>query len=263
MIPGASFGPRAAGGLLAFLAMLAALAAHPARSPRAPDPPAWPHEPPMFKEISDQPWNEVASLGWKPLWGTSRVVRDSSAPYSPPNVLEIRYPVGYPGGEAPGTVALPLAGLSQVYVGLWWKTSPSWQGHESNVNKIQFLFPQSGGDIYMAMYGPQGGPYELRVLPQFVGISSDWLVPNVDPGIVTLGTWHRLEWLLMWNPSSGWPYGICRWWMDGRLVGDYANVPVPPGPFVDFKLSPTWGGVGDVKRQDDYYRYDHIRISGR
>ena len=115
----------------------------------------------------------------------------------------------------------------------------------------------------LVMYGQPGGPYEVRVLPQFEGLESDWLVPNVDPGTVTLGQWHRLEWLVTWSSTSRIPDGAVQWWLDGRLVGSYHQVAFPAGAFSEFKLSPTWGGVGDHKQQEDHFWFDEVRLSAR
>lgn len=225
--------------------------------------PPWPDEPAGFREVSDQPWNAVRVDGWTPMWGPTPLGNDPTAPESPPSVLDITYPVGFPGGSAPGTVAHPLPRAREVFVGLWWKPSDPWQGHESNVNKIAFLFPRAGGDITLVMYGSPGGPYELRVIPQFQGIDSDWLRPNLDAGIVTLGRWHRVEWLVTWSSAPGVADGTVRWWLDGRLVGAYDRVPFPDGAFGEFKLSPTWGGIGDAKRQEDHFWFDQVRLSAR
>src|SRR5437667_12494030 len=56
--------------------------------------------------------------------------------------------------------------------------------------------------------------------------------------------------------------GVVRWWMVGYLIGYYANVSFPTrGCFTEFQFSPTWGGVGDVKRQTDYFWFAHVYIS--
>lgn len=96
-----------------------------------------------------------------------------------------------------------------------------------------------------------------------MGLESAWLVPNVAARPVVPGTWHRIEWLLAYNTTTGPANGIVRWWLDGELIGDHTDVPFPESPLAEYKLSPTWGGVGEVKSQDDYYRFDHIYISGR
>ena len=33
--------------------------------------------------------------------------------------------------------------------------------------------------------------------------------------------------------------------------------------FVEYQISPTWGGVGDVKREADSYRFSRSYISAR
>jgi hypothetical protein len=226
-------------------------------------PPLWPHEPAGSELISDQPWDEVSAHGWRPIWGPSRVRSDPTAPGSPPGVLELTYPEGFEGGSAPGTVVKRLPSVRQAYVGLWWRAPVGWQGHQSNVNKIQFLFPAEGGDITMVMYGPPEGPFTLRVLPQLRGAPSEWLLPNADTVPVVLGEWHRVEWLVALSSRAGAADGISRWWLDGKLQGDYTRLDLPAPAFVEYKLSPTWGGVGDRKRVAESFHFDHTRLSGR
>ncbi|HEX7937708.1 MAG TPA: hypothetical protein VF483_01880, partial [Gemmatimonadaceae bacterium] len=187
---------------------------------------------------------------------------DSTSPATPGSVWQVRYPAGFGAGSAPATLTYSLGGATKVFVGTWWKANANWQGHPSNVNKIQFLFPSSGyGDMYLAAYGPPGGPYELRSVVQFPTFErKDALRPNRDPGLITMGQWHRLEWLVQYSSPNA-ADGIVRWWLDGVLVGDYDNIRFPPARLDNFKLSPTWGGVGGAKTQTDYYWYDHVFIA--
>ena len=146
-----------------------------------------------------------------------------------------------------------------------WKPSSPWQGDASSVNKIQF-FQVQNSSIYMTMYGPNGGPYELRCDAQWPEQGTGWLVPNAgNSGRVTLGQWHRLEWYLKYESSYGAGDGIVRWWMDGVLVGNYTNIRFPnDNGFVEYQISPTWGGnTGDVKREQDFYWFDHSHLSNR
>jgi hypothetical protein len=225
----------------------------------------WPNEPVGFTTISDQPWDLLSSQNWVVEFGTASIGLDPAAPFSPPGVLTIIYPPGFVAGSAPGTLTEGFPPVKSLYVGMWWKVSNPWQGQISNVNKIAFMFPQSQGDMYMAFYGSPGGPYELRTITQFPGIDGPWLTPNVKNVPVTLGVWHRIEWLIVYNTTNSPPNGISRWWMDGQLIGDWRNVLYPSDAGMSvFKLSPTWGGVGGpVKAELDFYWYDHTKLSGK
>jgi hypothetical protein len=225
---------------------------------------AWPNEPAGFVTITDNPWNVTVGSGWnRRSGGTDSISVDATAPLSPLNVLQYIYPVGLVDGVAPATQYYPVS-TKEVFVGMWWKPSNPWQGDASNVNKIQF-FQVQNSSIYMAMYGSNGGTYQLRVDAQWPEQGTAWLVPNVGSGNVVLGQWHRLEWYLKYESSYGAGDGIVRWWMDGVLVGNYTNVRFPnDNGFVEYQISPTWGGnTGDVKREQDYYWFDHSHLSKR
>src|SRR5436309_186971 len=235
----------------------------PPQQPQQPQPApsgTWPHEPSGASVIGDQGFNSLTTGDGLTIAdntsGLGSVVSDGTAPFSPTGVLQYLYPVGLTGGTGPAAEWDGLPGLSQVFVGMWWKVSNPWQGHASNVNKIAFLFPGSGGDMYIAMYGTPGGPYELKVIPQFPGLPSNWLEPNVAHVPVQLGTWHRIEWLINYNG------GVVQWLLDGQLVGSYTGVPFPSGAMTEFKMSSTWGGIGGSKSEDDYYWFDHVHVSG-
>ena len=228
---------------------------------------AWPNEPAGYPTVADDPFNALTGNGWNIVdnaLGLVTITTDASAPLSPPSVIQYFYPIGFLGGIGPGAVFYRLGGLRQVYVGLWWKPSNPWQGHVSNSNKIQYLRTDNSGNMAMVMYGPPGGPFEVRVYPEFTTSPGVWLVPNRGNGQVTLGQWHRIEWLVVYNTSTTPPNGVVRWWMDGRLVGDYANQSFPSELLKEYKLSAVWGGAEAItKTENDYYWYDHVHISGR
>lgn len=227
----------------------------------APPPPGpWPNQPSVLNPIIDQPWDHLGGL-WNLLWGVARIISDPTAPGSPPGVLQIDFPVGFVGGSAPGTESIDFPATREVYVGIWWMASDPWQGHVSNSNKIEYLFTPENGSMAMIMYGPPSGPYELRVFPDWHGA---WLTPNVANVPVTLGRWHRIEWLVVYGPTDDPPSGIVRWWMDGVLLGDYSNVRLSTEPLFEYKLAPVWGGAEPVvKTENDFFRYDHVRIATR
>ena len=225
-----------------------------------PAPPgSWPNEPASYHLISEQPFDVLNLSNWVLEFGTAAVIPDPSAPFSPPDVLRIVYPIGFAGGSAPGTMQLTFPQpVRSVYVGTWWKASSPFQGQNANVDKIQYLFSLNNGSIFMCMYGPPGGPYELRVFPQFTTSQDKWLTPNVNNVPVSLGVWHRLEWVVDNSGSTS----LIQWWMDGTLMGSYQGVPLPNDLLGFYKVAPVWGGVGDVKTELDFYEYDHVHVSG-
>jgi len=224
----------------------------------------WPNEPAGLATLTDQSWTELVSGGWRRRESTDdRIVKDASAPVAPETALEYVYPAGFQGGTAPATHYYGLRNRRELFVGLEWKVSSPWQGHSTYVNKVQFVYTPTA-DIAMVMFGPVGGPYQLRVKPQWRENGDVWLMPNVARPDVTLDTWHRIEWYLKYESTYGAGDGIVRWWLDGALVGDYPGVRYPnDAGFNEYQMSPTWGGVGDVKTETDYYRFNRSYISAR
>ena len=229
-----------------------------------PPPPSsgWTHQPPGFVAWTDWGLEALSGRGWNTnnAHGHATVIADPGAPLSPPGVGQWRYPVGFPGGEAPATMyhALPPS-FTEGYVGIWWKPSEPWQGHPSQVNKIYFLLGGACGNLVPVMYGPPGGRYQLRVAPEW-GADWHWLTPNVKDVAVALGAWHKIELYFKYN-TPGNANGIVRWWMDEIAIGDHANLTFPsPGCFTEFQISPTWGGVGHAKTQTDHFWFDHVYI---
>ena len=229
--------------------------------PPPPPPPStgWTNQPGGYSTVTDQAWDGLTTLGWNSMYNTNgyaTIVGDATAPLSPGNVIQYKYPSGFVAGSAPATEWHALPSLTHAYVGLWWKASNPWQGNPTGVNKIQYLFSNSQGSIFLCMYGSPGGPYELRVFPQFTVSQDVWLTPNVNHVPVTLGQWHKIEWVVDYNG------GVVKWWLDGQLIGSYTGIPMPSTPLVEYHLTPVWGGVDGVKSETDYYWYDHVYISG-
>ena len=220
----------------------------------------WPHEPGGLHLVADQSWDRLGGQ-WKLLWGTARIDSMPNAPGSPPSVLRIDFPAGFIGGSAPGTEAITFRSSRTVYAGFWWMASDPWDGHPSNSNKLAYIFAEPHGSMSLMMYGTPGGPYELRVFPDWHG---EWLRPNIAEIPVTLGVWHRIEWLVIEGSPGDPAGGIVRWWLDGTLVGSHTGVRLAEGPMTEFRLAPVWGGAEPVPKQtSDHFFFDHTRLSVR
>lgn len=240
----------------------------------------WPAEPSGFTPITDygfptdiptsagpipdgSGWQVVFnSQGSDGIWNTTRT-DDPTAPLSPASVAQWRYPTGFSGGSAPGTLFFDHTAQTDVFAGFWWKPSNPWQNHSSNVNKIAFWGTgTSGGSIDIQMYGQSGNTYNLHVVSEFTGVPTVRFQPNVTTSNITLGQWHRVEWHMKYATTPGGSNGVLEWWLDGVLQGQYTDMETPnDAGFNEFKFSPTWGGVGDQKTETDYYWVDQVHLS--
>jgi len=227
----------------------------------------WPHEPAGFTLISDYgfgdplPIGQGVSIAGSGGWsinnnGLATRIVDSTAPVSPSFVGQWSYPNGFHDGNDPATMFRTVGGgINELYIGFYWKPSNPWRFHSAD-NKIAFQFAGgggAGGQIYISMLADR----TLRMVSEFsTGVRA--LSPNVRADLVTLGQWHLLE--IYMNKATR----TLRFWLDGVLQGEYANLQYPSQDFDEFKIAPTWGGnTGEIKTEQDYYYFDHVRLSRR
>jgi hypothetical protein len=258
----------------------------------------WPSEPDGFKTITDWPYNFLVtrrdggvSTGtnvWNqsPGTGFAAVIPDSTAPLSPPNVLELTYPVGLPSGSAPWTMYFdPRPTGREFYVGFWWKANAGWEGDPSGINKIIFWQDSapSSANLIVMMNNQRQPNYFLTVtlelnqasngqLANAAGAGTVWHVfGNVRGGnyVITPGNWYRIELYFKGSTTPTSQDGVLRWWATklgdtaATPVGDYTNVNFDSPNFIQFSFAPTWGGNSGVgKQRNDYYRIDHVHLSG-
>jgi len=272
---------------VALVALAATMAScEPTRGPVAPpiSAAAGANEPAGFVPLSDYAFDSAFSTGegvslgdgwylYNPN-GYATQGTDPGAPLSPPNVGQWRYPVGFVAGEAPAVMYRPLDPTREMYFTYAWKASNPWQGHPSGANEISFVIADN--NIFVVqMKGDPGGPYNLMVTAEFT--TSNGHLANSegdDPGarhlwgnvngnyVVTPGQWYQIEGYFRMSTTSTSRDGILRWWVNGTLVGDYTTVNFDAGnPFYEFHFSPTWGGIGGTKTEEDYFWYDHVRLS--
>ena len=259
----------------------------------------WPGEPAGFKTLTDWPYNALVTRGdgkvstganvWNqsPGTGAVAVVADSTAPLSPPNVVELTYPVGLPSGSAPWTLYFnprSAGGGREFYTAFWWKANAEWQGDPSGINKIIFWQDNapSSANLIVMMNNQRQPNYLLTVTLEFnqasngqlansAGAGAVWHVfGNVRGGnyVITPGQWYRIELYFKGSTTPTSQDGVLRWWATrpGETmptpVGDYTNVNFDAATFIQFSFAPTWGGNSGVgKARNDYYRIDHVHLS--
>jgi len=236
-------------------------------------PGGWPNAPAGFTTISNEPFNAMTEHGWVTLQrdttngSGASIESDSSAPDSPPSVLQYMFGIGFQGGHTPGVTYYDLGvPAKETYFGFWWKSSSPWQNHvASGVNKLGFLLTRAtatDGEITIIMFN-SGGPYTVQVITEFPPSGEiRRLPPNVTATPVTLGDWHRIEWYVKYSSTPTTPDGVTQWWLDGVPQGSYSDLKMPADSgFSEYQLAPTWGGTNETKAERDFFCYDQAYIS--
>jgi hypothetical protein len=212
----------------------------------------------------------VSELGW----GASSLltlVTDLTAPKSAPLVGQITFPAGFGGGYEPAatwTEGVDSRGFTRMYLSFWVKLSSNWQGHNSGVNKIGFVWMHDNPVVYFSEQGSGSGNLEAQLRLQNTPAPARNLTPNLAAVSLTRGQWHRWEVVIVANTGDQ-ANGEAHWWIDGVKVGEYRDVlygsSTQPkawgGPEISWM--PIWGGIGDTVAQTMYMWMDHMYISGK
>ena len=229
---------------------------------------AWPNEPAAFGVVNDQPWNLLTGNGWNYLRRTSSkddlITADATVPFSPVNDLKIIFTTDMPPDSEPSVHWMAVPNLKEVYTAWWMKVSPNWTCSPAGCGKITFLFGAGpGNNVYTGLFNPdigQGPPFRVGLKPQWRGYDLNFY-PNVTTTLILPGEWHRIEFYFKWETTPGVSGdGIFRWWVDGVLNGDYANIRYPADRFVEFQYAPT---LQNPPLAEQYMYIDHTYVSGR
>jgi hypothetical protein len=257
---------------------------------------AWPNEPAGYTVLTDNPFDFGGTTSRSPSgwtyqatyhhFGSQFITTNAAAPVSPPNVLQADYPVGFVGGYEPGESYYYVnPSMRQLYIGFAWYCSNPWQEEVAGVNKILFIKQADFGSNFIFMMNDIGGTYPPRhgkngtygFVVASSGLTEDQVAnSNGDSGggirfmwglkspptPITLGTWYKIEILLVRSTTATSEDGILKWWVNGVLQAYYANVNTPRD-WNEINIAPTWGGGGATKTEHDYFLFDHIHISGR
>jgi len=226
------------------------------------------NEPASMTTITDQPFTSLPSSGWTPYfsWG---LASDATAPHSPSSVFEIVYPAGYNGGNSPGLAEFAInPNYRQIYVCMYIKYSSNWQGHLTAVNKIIHFW--IGNSNHLVIVGAGSGTDPLTARISLQGIAAGG---NQDGGATgtyespiqfVRGQWHMVEMVAVSNTGSN-KDGSADIYVDGVHAAGVSGIEFEAGgPLFNLvKEDPTWGGGGDVVKNTQSFRVDHIYMSGK
>ena len=243
-----------------------------------------PNEPGGFGQLAAQSFDAVENTDFYPSGvGNPSIVTDATNPGSSTNVAQMVFPTGFGSGSAPGSEWVKhFYSKRTIYVSFWVKVSANWYGpNTSGANKILYWEMLNGSNAAsmgsIELFG--GGSDNLTAGLVAEGIAgfvqgpdnpigappTVHLDPNVTNPVVTRGVWHHYEVLLTTN-TPGLTDGSVKWWLDGTLLGNYANrirFNSADVPFSDVYWSPTYGGTGSPVPATQYMWLKDLYISGQ
>jgi len=236
----------------------------------------WPNEPAGFIPFNDQPWDDLGSWSWLRR-GSSQdpdIVADSTARFSPQNVLRMIFTPDMENGSEPSVHWIGLPGPDEIYTAWWIKLSPNWTPGPSAAGQMTYLFAGDGfGQVSTGFYHPcawpddcnpeqQGPPYKIAANTAWQEYGQQTWFPNVAATPINAGEWHRIEFYYKWETTPGVSGdGIIRWWVDGTLNGDHTTVHYPSQRgFLEFQHAPT---IETAPPAEQHMYIDHTRVSGR
>jgi len=231
---------------------------------------SWPNEPAGFTVLSDQPWDLLTGLGWNYLRRTASkdasIVTDSTAPFSPLNVLRMVFTTDMARDSEPSVHWMSLSSRpSELYTGWWMKVSPNWKCSPAGCGKVTFVWaPDGAGQVYTNIYHQsdtvQGPPFRVGTNTEWAPYGQKIWMPNVTTTLVNAGEWYRIEFYYKWASSTTAPDGVIRWWVNGVLNGDYRDVRYPTCCAQQFEFAPT---LQNPPPAEQYMYIDHVRVSRR
>jgi hypothetical protein len=173
-------------------------------------------------------------------------------------------------GTAPSTVykawsAAQNWGYREIYCAWWGKLSDPYD-FDNVGQKMTFLFNGGGGvggQAFMSI-GTDMRTYVMPEYPDPPPIGPAYHIRTVNqPDVVlyTPGVWHLSEWYLKLPVTNDPANSLLRWWLDGKLQGEYNDV-WNAYPMDMFQFSPTFGGNGEFFKQwDDHWYANGCYIS--
>lgn len=170
------------------------------------------------------------------------------------------------------------AGIPELFVGLRWKNNSEFQGDGSGINTLFYMrnvenpagAPSVSGNFILR--GPQYGPWKLEFRPNinqgsFCGDGGWICAGNANSISIERDKWYHIETYVRASSCMTCNNAVVRWWVNGKLVGNYTNLNYGGGVVNEFVFSPNWDGTApyqctnrDCSKEWTHY-IDHLHIS--
>lgn len=231
----------------------------------------WPNEPNGAIQLLDCNFSSTpGACGIRDAYSSSIQATDGTAPISPSGVVKSVLPAGASSGGMQLNYVTSQT-YREMYVGILWRTNPQFQGRQVGnkmffvrgpVNNGVFLFGNSAlsnGSAPMIYSHNSANLDNSHTCALSLGLAC---FPNAGSGVLTVGTWTKLEAYIKASTTDTSRDGIVRWWVDGVLAGNYTNMNVASRGLNEWVWSETWDGtVNPVPSVEWAHFIDHLHVS--
>jgi hypothetical protein len=239
----------------------------------APPPPgANPNEPAGMTVGFDEAWNSSPNgRAPGPYWYTESnpenvsIVADATAPTPGGSVLQLKFPAGFGGGNAPLTITWSEFGhfpanTGTLYLRMRVKISSNWSNGGNGI--IKFFWPRPNSET-TAHYIPLSSGSD--VLQFGFNLQASYLGGQdrdyFESATHSKGNWHDLEMVLYQGTSGTANNGTAQIWVDGVQTLNQVGIKYlfdgeSPG-WKYMSINPTFGGGTNPVPYDEYIWIDH------
>ena len=181
-------------------------------------------------------------------------------------------PAYYPTGSA--------AAMPEMYVSFRWKMNADFQGGTSiDGNKLFYMRafenPAGGAVVngHFAMTGSQYGPWQLAFRPNVdqgtrcARLNRSLCAPNANVVSIERDKWYNVEAYIKASTCATCSDAVVRWWVNGKLVGNYTNLDYGANVINEFVFDQTWDGSAEYQctsrdcSKEWFHYLDHLHIS--
>ena len=237
----------------------------------------FPNEPVGATNFHNWGHNLLTGGGWYDVYGgfTTSIISDATAPLSPNNVLQQRFPSGSVGGNAGGggnIYTFPTFYPQGVFYGFWMKIDTNYE-HHPVLTKIAWIHTRNGNapqlnHLFMGMHGAGSGLARFSIHWQWAdGQPDNSHLGFVGSGFIESGTtfshnaWTKFEWLFKPSTSMTSRDGVYKLYINNSLACSTTSLNTPAIYPDAISHITVWGGVGGTKTRDSYIWWDHEYVS--
>jgi len=213
----------------------------------------WPNEPAGAAVKLDCNFSSTPSAcGILDAYSSSIQATDASAPISASGVVKSNMPARSAFGGMQLNYVTPQI-YPEMYVGLMWRTNPQFQGRRVG-NKLFFIRGPQNNGVFLFNNAALNNGSGVMIFAHNSGALNNShacaldlglaCYPNVGPGILTVGTWTKLEAYIKSSTTATSRDGIVRWWINGAPAGNYTNLNINQLGSNEWVWSETWDGCG-------------------